>query len=229
MGLNWNLLKWVQGEMRNQSLHGHHCCSFMVPVMAHGALRYVTCLAQFDAVRTIITSLPVLPLSYTNPNTTMSACKLVRPRHIFAFLPAHFARKVQSVMFLLHHHLQVLCLRCATFCSHAKLAACMRNFHTAVLQCRRTFCHGLPHVVIIALLSASEATAPAATSLLAPTPMPNPMMTWRMSLPLCLIPPCSLHTPWAASLGKGGLLYTHVIDTDQSLSLSCSQISTIQT
>ena len=170
-----------------------------------------------------------LSLSYTNPLTTMSAYKLVRRRHIFAFLPAHFARKVQSVIFLLHHHLQMLCLRCVTFCSHAKLAACKRNFHTAVLQRRRTFCHGLPHVVIIALLSASEATAPAATSLLVPTPMPNPMMTWRMSLPLCLTPLCSLHTPWAASSGKGGSLYMHVINTDQSLSLFCSQISTIQT
>ena len=31
--------------MRKQSLRSHHCCSSMVLVMAHGALRYVTCLA----------------------------------------------------------------------------------------------------------------------------------------------------------------------------------------
>ena len=210
MGLNWNSLKWVQGEMRKQSLRSHHCCLFMVPVMAHGALRYVTCLADSDPVRTIITSLPVLSLSYTNSNITMSACVLVRRRHPFAFLPAYFARKVQSVMFLLHHQVQLLCLSCATFRFHAKLGACKRNLHTAVLQCRSTFCHGLPHMVIIALLSASEATAPAATSLLVLTLTLNPMMTWRMSLPLCLSPLCSLHTPWVASLVKGALLYTHI-------------------
>lgn len=106
---------------------------------------------------------------------------------------------------------------------------CMCNFHIAVLQCRRTFCRGLPNVAIIALLLASEGMAPAATSLLVPTPMLNPVMTWRMSLLLCLSSLCSLHTPWAASLGKGGLLCTHINHTDQSLSLFCSQISTIQT
>lgn len=63
----------------------------------------------------------------------MSACKLVRQRRNFAFLPAYFVRKIQSVMFLSHHQLQMLYLSYTTSCSHAKLAACKRKFHTAVL------------------------------------------------------------------------------------------------
>ncbi len=36
----------------------------MVPVMAHGALRYVTCLANLGLVHAIITSVPVYKFKY---------------------------------------------------------------------------------------------------------------------------------------------------------------------
>ncbi len=219
MGLNWNSLKWVQGEMRKQSLRGHHCCSSMVLVMAHGALRYVTCLAT---VYLYVPSLQACMFSL-NKSKHYRVCMCAYEVKASFCIPACILCMQGSIGHLpFGPSSPTLYLSCATFyfyanyCFHAKLAACKHKFHTAVLQCRRTFCHGLPNMVIIALLSASEATAPAATSLLVLTPMLNPMMTWRMSLPLCLGPLCSLHTPWAASSGKGGLLYMHSIHTDQS-------------
>ncbi len=134
MGLNWNSLKWVQGEMRKQSLRGHHCCSSMVLVMAHGALRYVTCLAT---VYLYVPSLQACMFSL-NKSKHYRVCMCAYEVKASFCIPACILCMQGSIGHLpFGPSSPTLYLSCATFyfyanyCFHAKLHV-STNF---ILQC----------------------------------------------------------------------------------------------